>query len=259
MKPLSELDHYEVLEISRDASFEEIERAYRVARSAYAEGSLATYSVFGERDVEALRHRIEIAWRTLGDPAARCEYDELIVRGDGAQRVPEQEFHSEPEAEPDLGPDPLLERMVQDSLDEPPGVPQQASASRPSAAPEKTAASRAVPVRSGPAIVHARPPLDPEDVGGEYDGERLRRARQKRGLEIDDIAAVTKINPMYLRFIEADALDQLPAEVYVRGFVKAFALCVGLDPVAAVASYMTRFETPQPRKRGRILGRQPQA
>ena len=59
MKPLSELDHYEVLEIARDASAEDIERAYHMARSTYAEGSLATYSVFGERDTEALRHRIE--------------------------------------------------------------------------------------------------------------------------------------------------------------------------------------------------------
>jgi flagellar biosynthesis protein FlhG len=231
MKPLSELDHYEVLEVDRGASAEEIERAYHVARSIYAEGSLATYSVFGARDTEALRHRIEIAWRTLADPAARRGYDQRLGGG-----VTEHDVSS-------LEIDPLLQSVEQRLREEEGPVPSRL-----------------------PSTLHGAPPdlapyhdPDPEEPGGDCDGARLRRARLKRGLEIDQIAAITKIGSMYLRSIEADALDQLPAPVYVRGFVKAFARCVGLEPNAASMSYMTRFETVQPRKRGRILGRQPQA
>jgi flagellar biosynthesis protein FlhG len=231
LKPLSELDHYEVLEVARDASAEEIERAYHVARSAYADGSLATYSVFGERDTEALRHRIELAWRTLADPQTRRAYD--LGEGDG-------------EAPHDVS------RLVTDPLLD--------SVARRLAAQERPIPSRLPSTPSAMPLPDLMPlqDADPEEPDGEYDGARLRRARMKRGLELDQIAAITKINPMYLRSIEDDRLDQLPAPVYVHGFVKAYARCVGLDPAAASASYMTRFETAQPRKRGRLLGRQPQ-
>lgn len=232
MKPLSDLDHYEVLEIAPDASPEEVERAYHVARSAYAEGSLATYSVFGERDTEALRHRIEFAWRTLGDPQARRAYD--LGRSGGALAA---------EAAPDES-DPILEAVAR-------RLESQETPARPlpyTAAPAAQA-SGPLPLREA----------DPEEVDGDCDGERLRRARIKQGLELAQLAAITKINPMHLRSIESDAIDQLPAPVYIRGFVKAYARCVGLDPAAAASSYMARFEAVQPKRRGRLLGRQPQA
>ncbi len=232
MKPLSDLDHYEVLEISPDASPDEVERAYHVARSAYAEGSLATYSVFGERDTEALRHRIELAWRTLGDPQARRAYD--LDRSGGELAAA---------AAPDEA-DPLLEAVARRlESQERPAIP------RPQAVALAAPAAALMPLREA----------DREEVEGDCDGERLRRARIKQGLELAQVAAITKINPMHLRAIECDAIDQLPAAVYVHGFVKAYARCVGLDPAAAASSYMARFEVLQPKRRGRLLGRQPQA
>ena len=231
MKPLSELDHYEVLEIARDASTEEIERAYHMARSTYAEGSLATYSVFGERDTEALRHRIELAWRTLADPQTRRSYDCNADESESPYDIAR------------LATDPLLD-----------AVARRLAAQEPPIASRLPSTARATKPPDLAPLLDA----DLEEPGGEFDGARLRRARIKRGFEISEIASITKINPMYLRLIEDDTLEQLPAPVYVHGFVKAYARCVGLDPALASASYMTRFETVQPRKRGRLLGRQPQ-
>ena len=95
-------------------------------------------------------------------------------------------------------------------------------------------------------------PLD-DEPGTPYDGARLRRSRLHRGVEIEQIAQVTKINPTYLHFIESERFDDLPAPVYVRGFVSAYARCVGLDADAVAASYMERFrasrETGPPRNR----------
>jgi len=85
--------------------------------------------------------------------------------------------------------------------------------------------------------------LEAEGGSSVYDGARLRRARMRRGLELDQIAQVTKINPTYLRFLEEERFDDLPAAVYVRGFVAAYARCCGLDRGAVVPSYMERFET----------------
>src|SRR3569833_4368520 len=61
--------------------------------------------------------------------------------------------------------------------------------------------------------------------------------RAQRKLKLDDVARVTKIQPRILEKIEACNLEGLPAEVFVRGFVKSFARCVGLDETEAVERY----------------------
>jgi cytoskeletal protein RodZ len=48
-------------------------------------------------------------------------------------------------------------------------------------------------------------------------------------MSIEDVAQVTKIPRASLEAIEADRLDGLPAPVFVRGFIRAFATTVGLD------------------------------
>jgi curved DNA-binding protein CbpA len=101
---------------------------------------------------------------------------------------------------------------------------------------------------------HSPPPIaeldETEDEGDDFDGPRLRRLRMRHGLEIEDIAGVTKINPSYLRFIEEERFQDLPHRVYVNGFVNAYASCVGLDPKHVTLSYMTRFDEgrKEPRK-----------
>ena len=65
----------------------------------------------------------------------------------------------------------------------------------------------------------------------------LRAGRAQRKLTLDDVARVTKIQPRILEKIEAGNLEGLPAEVFVRGFVKSFARCVGLDESEAVERY----------------------
>ena len=77
---------------------------------------------------------------------------------------------------------------------------------------------------------------------GEFDGPRLRRLRMHRGIELDEIAEITKVSSRYLRCIEEEAFDGLPAPVYVRGFVTAYARTIGLNPQRVVASYMLRLE-----------------
>ena len=90
-----------------------------------------------------------------------------------------------------------------------------------------------------PSVVDALEELDQRS--GEFDGARLRRMRMRRDLEIDQIAGITKINPLYLHCIEEERFENLPAEVYVRGFVCAYAQCVGLDPIPVAKSYMKRI------------------
>src|SRR5437763_1973431 len=65
----------------------------------------------------------------------------------------------------------------------------------------------------------------------------LRAGRAHRGMSLEHVAKVTKIQPRILERLEAGQLEGLPAEVFVRGFVRSFARCVGLDESEALRRY----------------------
>jgi len=60
-------------------------------------------------------------------------------------------------------------------------------------------------------------------------GERLRAAREKQKLSLEDIAAQTRIPQRHLASIETGEWDNLPAPTYTIGFAKNYAGVVGLD------------------------------
>jgi cytoskeletal protein RodZ len=60
-------------------------------------------------------------------------------------------------------------------------------------------------------------------------GERLRAAREAKGLSLEDIAAQTRIPQRHLESIETADWDALPAPTYTTGFAKSYATAVGLD------------------------------
>ena len=83
---IPDADHYELLELPRDASHEDVERAYRMARATWGEDALAAYSVASEAELGALRERVEQAYRVLSDADARGAYD--AATAPDAKKVP---------------------------------------------------------------------------------------------------------------------------------------------------------------------------
>lgn len=73
--------------------------------------------------------------------------------------------------------------------------------------------------------------MDEDQVGtvSETVGERLKAARTKKKMNLEDIAAQTRIPLRHLESIEQSAWDRLPAPTYTIGFAKAYAGAVGLD------------------------------
>lgn len=71
----------------------------------------------------------------------------------------------------------------------------------------------------------------------EHFGYSLRQARLKAGRSLDDIARRTKISPANLEFLEGGDRAALPAEVFVCGYLRAYARELGVDGDAAVALY----------------------
>ncbi|MCA9817586.1 MAG: DUF4115 domain-containing protein [Cyanobacteriota/Melainabacteria group bacterium] len=73
-------------------------------------------------------------------------------------------------------------------------------------------------------------------------GQKLKAARESRGLSLGQIYDKTKISTANLEAIESGDIDQLPEPVYVSGFIKRYAECVGLNGQNLVAEYRQAFD-----------------
>jgi cytoskeleton protein RodZ len=72
-------------------------------------------------------------------------------------------------------------------------------------------------------------------------GAELRAAREAKGLTIRTLAERTRVQQRTLAAIELNNLSGIPPRPYGRGFVRAFAQEVDLDPERVVQSYFSQF------------------
>jgi cytoskeletal protein RodZ len=68
-------------------------------------------------------------------------------------------------------------------------------------------------------------------------GEKLRLARETRGIALRDISEQTRISMRYLEAIEADDYRRLPGGIFNRSFVRAYAKFIGYDENQAIDEY----------------------
>src|SRR2546427_238813 len=68
-------------------------------------------------------------------------------------------------------------------------------------------------------------------------GATFKRARESKGISIEQIAGETRISARFLLAIEAEEFHILPGGIFNRGFIRAYAEKVGLDPDQAFADY----------------------
>jgi cytoskeletal protein RodZ len=72
-------------------------------------------------------------------------------------------------------------------------------------------------------------------------GNSLREARMRRGLDYPELEQATKVRAKYLRALEEEEFEILPAPTYVRGFLRAYADYLGLDGQLYVDEYVSRY------------------
>lgn len=80
-----------------------------------------------------------------------------------------------------------------------------------------------------------------DDFGG-----KLRAAREAHGVSLRQIAANTKIPVATLEALERNDISKLPAGIFSRSFVRAYAAEVGLDPDGTVHEFTDRFHIAAP-------------
>lgn len=77
-------------------------------------------------------------------------------------------------------------------------------------------------------------------------GATFKQARESKGISLEQIASDTRISTRFLRAIENEEFHLLPGGIFNRGFVRAYADRVGLDPDQAVADYERLAEVRPP-------------
>ncbi len=74
-------------------------------------------------------------------------------------------------------------------------------------------------------------------------GQRLRSARKRRGLSLEDAERLTKVKLKYLKALEEDRHDLLPTEVYCLGFLRCYSDGLGLNTKKILQQYQSERRT----------------
>lgn len=81
-----------------------------------------------------------------------------------------------------------------------------------------------------------------QTVSGEPVGQQLQRAREQKGLSAADVAKAQHLRPAVIEAIEAGKYEQIDSELFLKGYVRAYASHVGLDTNALMAELDRELE-----------------
>ena len=209
LQRLNDQNHYQVLEVSYEASADEIQSAYEVARDIYSHDAFVSGSILSEHERRGTFDRIAGAYQTLIAEESRRLYDKRLGLTESSnRRLREPVSMHKP-----------VEELVGGTreLDDVPEINPAPARFEP----------RKCPIQLEPS----------EQASGEF----LRKARETMGLELSTISEETKIGRSVLESIESERIDRLPAPVYLRNFTRQIARCLGLDEERVSSSYMDRI------------------
>lgn len=210
------LSYYDILELTADATPQEIRSAYLRLKSSYGKDNIANYSVYSREETDQLLQNIEESYLILSNPERRKVYD-LSHQGHSTINSPQAE-HSSFRAE--------------------------------------TAPVPVIPAISGaaPTSPYADPFFAQSETDGfvaseqEWSGGSIKRIRETKRITIEDLADYTRISKNYLIALEEESYQKLPAIVYVRGFLQQISKRLKLPADLVVKKYIERLKAARPDK-----------
>ena len=216
MKTFEEENYYQILQVPFDAGAGEIKHAYREALAIYGEESIVTYSLFSAQERETILRAIEKAFDTLFNEDKRSAYNQMLidtgqVEAGALSAQIQRKFAVDSEAQ-GASKEESLSQWVQKKAD----------------TPKIKQLMEAI--------------LSKETVSG----LELRQLREAYGIEIPEIYAITRISGDTLRNIEADQFGDLPAIIYLKHFLKAYAEILNIDPGHVVGGYLKSMADTSP-------------
>lgn len=86
-------------------------------------------------------------------------------------------------------------------------------------------------------------------------GVYLRELREKKGVSLEDMARATRVGRMQLEALEGESFTELPAPVFVKGFIRAYCQFLDTKPDEALAHYRALVGEPDLPGRAVATGR----
>ena len=220
MNHQDEKNYYEILEIPTNANSEEIYKGYIKAKNTYSHDSIALYSLLTKEECDKILNLVEEAYSILSDPEKRIKYNQ--VRN---IETPDREFLRKEENGSNR-PLSLHQREVP--------VPGTRSVHT------KGMMSKIVANKKFSLDFIPNPDIEKKiEQTTEFTGAFLKEIREYKNVDLHRMADMTKISKSYLKNIEEENCSNLPALVYVRGFVYQYAKCLKLNPDLVASSYIT--------------------
>ena len=212
MKSFKDLNYYEMLEISVNASDFEIRQAYKDTLSIYSEESAVTYSLFSDEERKQILDIIECAFTTLIDRKARVDYDRMLL--DSGQIDEEDLIKSD------------SQKLVS------------IFGGRSSAG--SGIFRRRIEEKANSEDVKA---VADDILSKEYiSGNDLRSLRKAMGIDLQDVYEVTRISVSVLQSMEDDDIENLPSGSYLKNFLKIYAEFLKIDSVRIVEGYLKNVD-----------------
>lgn len=226
-----EANHYELLDVSPDASPQEIRAAYMRAKATFQKDSVALYSLVDPAEAQEMIVKIENAYQVLSHPDLKRAYDRDYLNSnapaDPLSSV-SMTFGSAHDKVVSIDRVPPMESSLGDELLVPPSTDYQSGAF----ASEEPVLPAPTPAPSTPSI----------ELVDEWSGDQIRRARESRAFAMERLVEITRIRRSYLNAIEQEDFEKLPAPVFVRGFLQQIARELKIQADRLVPSYLGRLE-----------------
>ncbi len=206
IKKIDQMNFYELLNLERNASPEEIERAYLLGIAAYHPGSLASYGLFSGEERRVILRKLEEAYQTLRDKERKKEYDVALSQ-------------KEPVYEPRAQFRKSVQRLEIGSARE-----------------KKNPWTRLKGLlrrRKGTGRRGARGSNGAPAGGGEpalYKGEYLKGIRQNRGLSLEAVALATRLSVATLKALEEETYEPNSPGEGAASLLCQYAQALGLNP-----------------------------
>ncbi len=216
MKTFEGENYYQILQVPVNAGAVEIRCAYRDALAIYEEESIATYSLFSAEQRTILLQAIEKAFDTLINEDKRAAYNQKLI--DTGQMDAS-----------------VFSRQDQRKL--------AAYSDAQSTSKEKSLSKWVQKKANAPEINKLMEAIRSKEL---ISGRDLKQLREALGIEFSEIYAITKIRSFILNMIEADQFDNLPAEIYLKQFLKAYAEILQIDPPHVVQGYLKSMAQDKP-------------
>jgi DnaJ-class molecular chaperone len=216
MRSFEGQNFYQILQVSLNATLGDIKQAYRDALDLYEEDSLASVSLFSDEQRAELLRDIETAFLTLIDDEKRAAYNETLI---ASGQVDAADLTS---------------------------IAQKKSwiASQDSTAQKRSNLDRWVAKKSSEPEI--RKLIDKIFSDNPVTGRDLKQLRESFGIEISEIYEITKISPTNISLIEQDRFKDLPAEIYLKMYLRSYAEILQMDPVHVVDGYLQNMKTSKP-------------